>query len=500
MFKYSIALLATLATPVVLVPEGGRDRQAEVRFNRDVRPILADRCFACHGPDAKARKAKLRLDTREGALAAREAGAAVVPGDPEASLLIQRVRHADAEERMPPRAKGERLTDEEIATLTRWVEQGARWEGHWAFEPIGTVQLPARPSAFIRNDVDRLLAQRIAEVGMRPAPPADARDLIRRLYFDLIGLPPTPGQVREFVADPSDARFEEVVDDLLASEQHAERLAMYWLDLVRYADTSGIHGDQDISMSPYRDWVIRSFHENKPFDVFTRQQLAGDLLPDPSIQDRVASGYNRLNMKTSEGGAQPEEYLAKYAADRVRTTATVWLGLTLGCAECHDHKFDPFTTRDFYRFAAFFADLDQKGFYPGSKWTPKIAVPSQAQEKEHGRLMQRVEELERLVATHTPELSAAQAQWEEDTKAAVAKAQRPLLGPWSSIGPFKGGSNRGSFDKDFGPEKNPGSELLAVGELAWVARPSCCLFVLGWVAGDPSKWAVARLAGMSHPI
>jgi cytochrome c553 len=445
--------------------------QAEVQFNRDIRPILANRCFACHGPDAKARKAKLRLDTREGAMAQRKAGAAVVPGKPSQSLLIQRVGHVDEEERMPPAAKGERLSGEEIAMLSRWIEQGAQWQGHWAFETIEAESVPAGDEAFVRNDVDRFLSTRLAQIGMRPSLVADPRTLIRRLHFDLVGLPPRSDQVQQFVEDPSDTRFEAVVDQLLNSDQHAERLAMYWLDLVRYADTSGIHGDQVISMWPYRDWVIRSFRENTRFDDFTRAQLAGDLLPNSTIADKVASGYNRLNMKTSEGGAQPAEYLAKYAADRVRTTATVWLGSTLGCAECHDHKFDPFTTKDFYRFAAFFADLEQQGLYSGSNWAPKMAVPSASEEAGHSALKQRISSLRQVLDAPTAELAAAQAKWEIETLASLAKAQAPVLGPWSALGPFKSASHRKSYDTDFGPEKNTGSELASVGKVVWVARP-----------------------------
>lgn len=500
MRKHLIATLAMVTLPpVILAPANltnpGRpviSARAEIQFNRDVRPILSTHCFACHGPDAKARKAKLRLDIREGALAQRKHGAAVVPGKPGDSLLIQKVRHADPEERMPPSDKAERLSDAEIKTLALWIEQGAHWQGHWAFEAVEKAPPPVGDNKFIRNGVDRWLTARLAKVGMKPAPPADTRTLIRRLFFDLVGLPPTPDQVADFVEDPSDAQFEKVVDELLASEQHAERLTMYWLDLVRYADTSGIHGDQVISMSPYRDWVIDAFHQNKPFDDFTRAQLAGDLLPGSTIADKIGSGYNRLNIKTSEGGAQPAEYLVKYAADRVRTTATVWLGTTLGCAECHDHKFDPFTTKDFYRFAAFFADLDHKGFYAGSNWTPRMAVPSKDQEQEHSALSKAVVDLQKVLDTQTPQLTEAQIRWESETLAGLSDAAPPSLGPWSSMGPFKTRSHRKSYDTDFGPEKHADAVPAGAGKLKWIKQARWKDGVIHKLTGNYSSTYLAR--------
>ena len=377
-----------------------------VRFNRDVRPILADRCFACHGPDASQREAELRLDTREGlfGLVGGSGDAipgVVVPGALAKSELWRRVAEADPEERMPPVDHGKALPAEALATLRSWIEQGAQWEGHWSFEPVARPAVPAIDGRdrFVRNEVDAFVLAALREHALAPQIEADRTTLIRRLSFDLTGLPPTPAEVKRFVADAAPDAFERQVDALLASPHYGERMAMQWLDLVRYADSVGYHGDQEVSVSPFRDWVIGAWNENLPFDQFTIEQLAGDLLPSPTLQQRIASGYNRLGMMSAEGGVQPKEYLAKYAAERVRNLGGTWLGATLGCCECHDHKFDPFATRDFYSFEAFFADLRERGLYSGAEgdgnWGPKIAVPTAEQAA-------RQAELERAIAKTQP--------------------------------------------------------------------------------------------------
>ena len=338
-----------------------------VEFNRDVRPILAESCFPCHGPDIGQRKAGLRLDTAEGAYAERKGRAAIVPGDADASELIHRVTHGDAGERMPPAKSGKTLSDDDIELLRSWIEKGAPYEVHWSFvaprrRPVPEVGKPDACNGFI----DRWILKRLEEEELTRSPPADPITLVRRLHFDLIGLPPTPEAVVAFQKGTAPDAYEKLVDDLLASPRFGERLAMYWLDLVRFADTVGYHGDQVHPIAPYRDWVIAAFNDNMPFDQFTIEQLAGDLLPSPTVEQKIATGYNRLLQTTHEGGAQAKEYLAIYAADRVRNLGSVWMGATTGCAQCHDHKYDPYTTRDFYSLAAFFADIDEKGDFQGS--------------------------------------------------------------------------------------------------------------------------------------
>jgi hypothetical protein len=349
----------------------------EVDYQRDVRPILADRCFTCHGPDAHERKARLRLDRREDALPV------LAPGDARASELLARVGHADPAERMPPAASHRRaLAAHEIDVLRCWIDAGAVYSEHWAFEAPRRPALPeVQRAQWVQNPVDRFVLAQLEAAGVEPAPEADARTLARRLAFDLVGLPLAPERVAEFVeAARTDARaYGELVDELCASPHHGERMAVYWLDLVRYGDSSGYHSDRPVPAWPYRDWVIRAFNANMPFDRFVRAQVAGDLLSDATLDDRVAAVFHRLCKTTDEGGAQPGEYVVKYAADRVRTTAGAFLGLTLGCAECHDHKFDPLPQRDFYRFAAFFADIEEVGVYEHGgwrEWQPLLEVPA----------------------------------------------------------------------------------------------------------------------------
>jgi hypothetical protein len=338
-----------------------------VEFNRDIRPILSENCYVCHGPDKTDRKAGLRLDDRKAALAKE----AFVPGRPDDSELVSRVFSGDPEEVMPPPESNKVLTQAQKDLLKRWVAEGARYQAHWAYEPIRRPAVPAvKDPAWVKNPIDAFILAYLEARGLKPSPEAERRTLIRRLSLDLIGLPPTVEEVHAFEVDSSKDAYEKVVDRLLASPHFGERMAVPWLDLVRFADTVGYHGDQNQHIFPYRDYVIDAFNRNKPFDQFTAEQLAGDLLPNPTPEQLVATGFNRLNMMTREGGAQPKEYLAKYAGDRVRTVAITWLGSTMGCAECHDHKFDPFRARDFYRMAAFFADVKQWGVYMDYAYTP----------------------------------------------------------------------------------------------------------------------------------
>lgn len=384
-----------------------------VSFQRDIRPILSNICSACHGPDEKARKANLRLDTRAGVLRA------VTARKPHQSALYLRLT-STGPGRMPPPGFLKRPTTEQVKKIGQWIRQGAVWEQHWAYAPIQRPPLPEVPGTLRpKNEIDRFILDRLRRAGLKPSPEADRRTLLRRLSFDLTGLPPTYDAVRRFAADTAPNAYEHVVDRLLGSEQFGERLAVSWLDFVRYADTRGYHGDQNQEISPYRDYVIRSFNANKPFDLFTREQLAGDLLPDAGEEQRIASGYNRLLMTTEEGGAQPKEYLAKYAADRVRNVSAVWLGSTMGCCQCHDHKYDPFTMRDFYSMAAFFADIKQTPV-GGLDLTP---LPTADEAARIADLSSRIGALRKLLDTQTPQLDAAQAEWEKGAVATLKKQE-----------------------------------------------------------------------------
>jgi hypothetical protein len=360
--------LAVTAACGFLLPLGSHAGEtAAIQFNRDVRPILSDNCYLCHGPDKNNRKAKLRLDDRAIAV---EKGA-IVPGKPNDSELIKRILNSDPEEVMPPKETHKTLTDQQKQTLKDWIAAGAEYEPHWAY--IAPKRFPApkvKNAKWVRNPVDAFILQPLEAKSIQPSPEADKRTLLRRLSLDLTGLPPSPEEAEAFLKDRSSKAYEKQVERLLSSPHFGERMAVPWLDEARFTDTVGYHGDQNQNVFPYRDYVIDSFNKNKPFDQFTTEQLAGDLLPNPTAEQRVATTFNRLNMMTREGGAQPREYLAKYSADRVRTVATTWMGSTMACCECHDHKYDPFSAKDFYAMSAFFADLKQWGVYADYGYTP----------------------------------------------------------------------------------------------------------------------------------
>ena len=402
----------------------------KIDFNRDIRPILSETCFTCHGPDHNKRQAELRLDTRDGLHGATGGPKPLVPGKPAESEIIARLTATEPEERMPPASTGKVVTPQQIELIKKWIEQGAEFKGHWAYITPVESPLPKvdRPE-FVRNDIDRFILSELNRHGLKPSPFADRRILIRRLYFDLTGLPPRPEQVAAFLADQSPDAYEKLVNRLLDSPEYGERMAMFWLDLVRYADTNGYHGDNHEDRDMYRDYVIESFNRNKPFNQFTIEQLAGDLIPNATTEQRIASGYNRLLMTTREGGAQAKEYLAKYSADRVRNVSAVWMASTMGCCECHDHKFDPFLTRDFYSLAAYFADIQETavGEQPG---TP---IPTLGQQARLTELQARLTEAQAKLANPGLDLVAAQAAWEKQALIDLAGSKSA----WSIVKPLK---------------------------------------------------------------
>ncbi len=387
--------------------------QDQIQFNRDVRPILAENCFPCHGPDKNKREADLRLDTRDGLFGGSESTGVVIARDLNSELL-QRIRSSDDSMRMPPPEFGKELNSDQVRVIERWIAEGAEWQVHWSLEPVRRSEPPPARSGFSSHPIDRFIDEGLVAAKLDAAPRADHRTILRRLYFDLHGLPP-----RLEMADPlpnlaDSTTYNKLVDELLAAPAYGERMATWWLDLVRYADSVGYHGDQEVSVSPFRDYVIRAFHQNKRFDEFTIEQLAGDLLPAPTIEQRVAAGYNRLGMMSAEGGVQDKEYLAKYAAERVRNLGGAWLGLTLGCCECHDHKYDPFTSREFYQLEAFFADIEERGLYSGDQWGPAIPVLSTDQQAQVDRLNSEIAELEKRLQLFDESDHAAEERWERE--------------------------------------------------------------------------------------
>ena len=405
-----------------LVPAGAAPPEpapARIDFNRQIRPLLSDKCFACHGPDEGQRQAKLRLDTKEGAFADRGGYQVIVPGDRSKSRLFQRISHEQEVARMPPPTADRQLSQQEVGLLGRWIDQGADWRTHWAYVAPKRPPLPQVSNAdWPRNGIDHFILARLDREGLEPSPPAAKATLLRRVTLDLTGLPPAPEEIDSFLADGAPDAYEKRVDRLLESPHHGERMAMQWLDLARYADTHGYHIDSERHMWHWRDWVIGAFNRNMPFDQFTIEQLAGDLLPNPAKEQLVATGFNRNHMINFEGGAIPEEYQTEYVIDRLETTATVWMASTVGCSRCHDHKYDPFKQREFYQFYAFFNGIPEKGLdgYTGNAM-PMLALPSEDQQ-------QRLEQLERNIAETEQklpedELSNLESDWQHNALSTV---------------------------------------------------------------------------------
>lgn len=346
-----------------------------VNFDRDVRPILSDNCFQCHGPDEAQREAGIRLDTKDGALAAIDNGEVVAPGNPGDSLLFQRIISNDPDYRMPPPEAKKTLETTEIETLRRWIEEGAEWSEHWAFvTPTKPAPAEVPDEPWVRNAIDRFIGAKLDEIDLSPSPEASRETLIRRVSLDLTGLPPTPEEVNAFITDPAADAYKRVVDRLLSSPHYGERWAWPWLDAARYADTNGYQGDRERTMYPWRDWVVQALNDNMPYDQFTIWQLAGDLLPEPTQEQLIATGFNRNHMINGEGGRIAEENRIEYIFDQLETVGTVWMGLTMNCARCHDHKYDPITKNDYYSLFAFFNQTPVTGEGGDPKTAPNIAL------------------------------------------------------------------------------------------------------------------------------
>ena len=373
----TLAIFTILSLAGIAIAEDGK-----LRFNQDVRPILSDKCFACHGFDAKKRKGDLRLDTPEGAYAVTDGAQAIRPGDLAKSEFWKRINSTDEDEVMPPPESHKKLSPEEKAIFRRWIEEGAQYQKHWAFEAPVKVEPPAirSPQPAIRNPIDAFIGDRLKREGLNVSPETNRETLIRRVAFAVTGLPPTVNETDAFLADQSPDAYEKMVDRYLASPRHGEEMAKHWLDVARYGDTHGLHLDNERQMWAYRDWVVRAFNDNLPFDKFTTWQLAGDLIPSATQDQLIATGFNRCNVTTSEGGSIAEEYVYRYAVDRTSTMTETWLGLTGGCAVCHDHKFDPLSTKEFYSLYSFFqsnADPAMDGNVLLTKPVLQLATPSQ---------------------------------------------------------------------------------------------------------------------------
>lgn len=576
----SSALMAAffaLFTAMVSVAQAAT-ADKKVDYNREVRPILSDHCYACHGPDANTRKASLRLDIREDAFKALEAGGfAIVAGNSKESQIIHRITTSDEDDLMPPSKGGKPLSKEQIATLTRWVEQGAEWKGHWAYQKPEQSEVPEiKNKSWARNPIDNFIAQKQEQNKFKPSPEASKNKLLRRATFDLTGLPPTTEEIDAFLNDKSPDAYDKVVDRLLKSPHYGERMAQFWLDLARYGETQGYHHDSHRDMFHWRDWVIKAFNDNKHYDDFTVEQLAGDLLPNPTREQLVATGFNRNEMTTSEGGADPNEYAVKYIVGRVDTTSRVWLGTSIACAECHDHKYDPISQKEFYQFFAYFNTVSENGMDQQSNPVPRVELNTPEQRARLEQLAKDATALESghksLIESIHAERDAAQTAWHDKlrqnavepwdvlkattvsttqgakltpqddgamlaseanvtnevyelvfrtdkenitglrlealpdeslpnkragrgpngefvlsqfegtahraTPEDTATLDTPVLGNWYSVGPFKAGSMKEAFDKEFGPEKNVDfAQTFDEGKLKWQEQTN-------WVDGQ----------------
>jgi hypothetical protein len=464
-FAFSVVLLLAGAS----MPCGTQAAKAvataapAIDFNRDIRPILSDNCFACHGPDDKARKAKLRFDLHDEALQPAKSGErAIVPGDTAHSELIRRITTKDPDDVMPPPKSGKKLTSAQVDLLQRWIAQGAPWKVHWAYEPPRRPVVPAvKEKRWARNPIDHFILERLEHEKLKPSPEAEKTTLIRRATLDLTGLPPSPEEVDAFLADSTPGAYEKVVDRLLESPRYGEHMARYWLDAARYADSHGYHIDSERSIWKWRDWVVNAFNQNMPFDEFTVEQLAGDLLPEATVDQKIGSGYVRCNMSTGEGGAITEEYQAKYTFDRVETTSTIWMGLTLTCARCHTHKYDPITHREYYGMYAFFNNLNES-VMDGNKPNPDpfIKVPTSQQTSRQGELKTLLADGQKQLDRPMPEMDRAQTEWVSQWHEKLSTGWTPLAATSALSTATNGATLRALEDKTVLAEgANPGEDV-----------------------------------------
>jgi len=469
-----------------------------IDFNRDIRPLLSDNCYACHGPDEEQRTGGFRLDVKASVFGEAKSGSRpIVPGDVDASEILRRLATDDVDLRMPPAESGKPLTPEQIERFRQWIQQGAEWQEHWSLVPPQPAMLPTLENdSWARNPIDYFLLARLEKEGFRPSPEADKVTLIRRVTLDLTGLPPTAAEVTDFLTDNSPDSYETVVDRLLRSERYGEHMARFWLDAARYGDTHGLHLDNYREIWPYRDWVVKAFNDNLPYDQFTIQQLAGDLLPDPTKDQLVATGFCRSNVSTNEGGSIKEEVYVRNVVDRTVTFGTVFMGLTLECTRCHDHKFDPFTMDDFYSMFAYFNSIDGSPLDGNRRdHAPVLRVPSAEQQQQLDDYDPQIAATEKKLQEPWPEIDALQSTWEQhltalvDTPAGDGQLTSPAtsqdfvrLGTWYTVGPFSE-SPRYIFLRKLGPEKrtvNLAEEFrLGTGDtIKWVRRPE-------WKDGQP---------------
>ena len=405
-----LALLFLILPPLAGI---AFSQSSKVDFQRQIRPLLSDTCFQCHGPDPQVRMAGLRLDLRDHFFEARTSGVPVVPGDPDGSLVFRRITAEDPARRMPPAYSQKTLNEDQVDLIRRWIEEGAVWRQHWAFIPPGRPEPPqVKDTSWPRQDLDRFVLKRLEAEGLDPSPPAQRSRLLRRVTLDLTGLPPTVDELDAFLNDPSPGAYEKAVDRLLASPRYGERMAAAWLDLARYADTDGYQDDEPRTMWRWREWVVDALNQNLPFDQFTVQQLAGDLLPDPGPEQKLATGFLRNNRVNGEGGSIADEFRVEYAVDRVNTVSTVWMGLTVGCARCHDHKYDPISQTEFFRLFAFFNNISEPGTYRRSA-APTIKVPPRVVQRRIERIHRKLEVLDRRSPEYAALENEHQRLWEQ---------------------------------------------------------------------------------------
>ncbi|HEY0072489.1 MAG TPA: DUF1549 domain-containing protein, partial [Abditibacteriaceae bacterium] len=431
----------TLAFCIAVLFTASHKANSKVDFNREIRPLMSDTCFRCHGFDANTRKGKLRLDDRESALKAGRSGKpAIVPGKPEASEIIKRIFATDESEIMPPPEAHKTFTTAQKELFRQWVKEGADYPKHWAFIPP---QKPAFPKVkntrWSQNAIDTFILGRLEKEGLLPSPEASKETLIRRVSLDVTGIPPTLEEVQQFLNDKSPNAYEKVVDRLFASPHYGERMALQWLDYARYADSHGFQSDSSRTMWPWRDWVIQSFNENKPFDQFTIEQIAGDLLPQPSRPQILATAFNRNHRLNGEAGIVAEEWRIENIIDRVDTTGATWLGLTLGCARCHDHKYDPVSQREFYQLFAYYNNVPETGHIigeenrKGGNTAPYLEVPSIEQETQLAKLQAQVKSLEARLNEESKNLPALVAAWEPSFQAKL----KTQIATWQQLAPSK---------------------------------------------------------------